>query len=171
MPDTQSFVAGGKTKTDWVWRWRGLLWVLLTSGLGLLVVLSLIGRLASTSAGSEPVHAAASESFLSADYLYRLEPNSGTFLTIPLSLASRPADVHVVSESLRQDIWFTEPGLHRIGRVVYTSTSDYNLDEFEVGAAPVSLAASGSAVWFTVLIGLPFSGGQIGCWRKQSTRF
>jgi len=151
VPDIQSLVARRRRiNTARLWRWTGLSWVLLTSGLGLLVILSSIGRLASTSAGSEPTRAAASESFLSADYLYRLEPNSGTFLTIPLSLASRPADVHVVSQSLRQDIWFTEPGLHRIGRVVYTSTSDYNLDEFDVGAAPVSLAASDLAVWFTV---------------------
>ena len=150
MSDIKSFVASGRrTNTVQSWRWSGLSWVLLASGLGLLVVLSSIGWLAPTSAGSEPIHAA-SEPSLSADYLYRLDPNSGTFFTIPLSLTSRPADVHVVSESLHQNIWFTEPGLRRIGRVAYTSTSDYSLDEFDVGAAPVSLVASGSAVWFTI---------------------
>jgi streptogramin lyase len=151
VSEIKSLVAGWRrTSIVRLRRWSGLSWVLLASVLGLWVVLSSLGWLAPTSAGSEPFRAAASESILSADYLYRLEPTSGTFLTIPLSLASRPADVHVVSESLCQNIWFSEPGLRRIGRVVYTSTSDYSLDEFDVGAAPVSLAASDSAVWFTI---------------------
>jgi streptogramin lyase len=49
-----------------------------------------------------------------------------------------------------QQIWFSEPGLRRIGSVVYTSPVDYQLDEFDLGAAPSALAASDTAVWFTL---------------------
>ena len=83
-------------------------------------------------------------------FLYRLEPASGTFITIALPLNSRPSDVSVVSDTLLYHIWFTEPGLMRLGQVVYTSSAEYVLTEYTVPGAPRDLAASATEVWFTL---------------------
>jgi len=83
-------------------------------------------------------------------FLYRLDPESGSFITIPLPLNSAPAAVKVISGSESQQIWFSEPGLGRIGRVVFTSSLDYTLTEFVVGGNPVSLDVFETDVWFTL---------------------
>jgi len=110
-----------------------------------------VARLGSATAAYP--HAASSQPDISltpAAYLYRLDPGSGDFITIPLPSNSSPAAVRVVSDSLRQQIWFSEPGLGRVGRVVFTSVLDYALTEFIVGGNPVGLAASETDVWFTL---------------------
>jgi streptogramin lyase len=147
VPVTQNSVNERRIGKACSQQWMRSVWVVMVIGVGLVAAMSL-RQLALTSAGRESAYAAAGES--SATYLYRLDPDTSSFITIPLPLASHPADVQVVSDILCQQIWFSEPGLRRIGRVVYTSSLDYKLDEFDIGAAPQALAASDTAVWFTL---------------------
>ena len=124
--------------------------VAIASNLALLMALSLMRFPTSAVANLDPVSTRMSESLIPSAYLYRLDPNSSSFVTIPLSTGSRPADVRVVSNAPQDHIWISEHGLRRIGRVVYTSSVDYTLTEYDVGVSPVELAASGTDVWFTV---------------------
>jgi streptogramin lyase len=83
-------------------------------------------------------------------YLYCFDPVSGEFVTITLPLRSRPSDVSVVTDTLSDQVWFTEPGLNRIGHLVYTSSVDYALSEYDVPGSPIDVAASATGVWFTL---------------------
>ncbi len=85
-----------------------------------------------------------------AAFLYRNDPVSGIYITINLPLNSQPSAVSIVSSTLPYHIWFTEPGLDRIGQVVYTSSIDYVLTEYNVPGQPIDLAASSMNVWFTL---------------------
>ena len=59
--------------------------------------------------------------------------------------------VDVVSQGARRDVWFTESGRDRIGRLAYTSTVDYDYSFYTLlpGDEPLNLIVSGGWVWFT----------------------
>jgi streptogramin lyase len=124
--------------------------VALMSSVGILALLGMMWHPASSTTELAPSLSALSESLIQEAYLYHLDPDSGTFVTITLPSASYPTDVSVISDSLRKQVWFTEPGLRRIGRIVYTSSLDYVMTEFDVGGSPIALAASSTGVWFTL---------------------
>src|SRR5450759_393807 len=104
--------------------------VALVSSLGLVVLVNTSSIAHSSTLDSSVVSAAPNLALPPAAYLYHLDPASGQFITISLPNNSRPADVSVVSNTLNEQIWFSEPGLHRIGLLVYTSTNDYSLTEY-----------------------------------------
>lgn len=85
-----------------------------------------------------------------AAYLYRFDPAANSYVTITLALNSRPSSISVVTGTTSDQIWFTEVGLNRIGRVIYTSTLNYSLSEYPVPGSPVQIAASANDVWFTL---------------------
>jgi streptogramin lyase len=93
---------------------------------------------------------AAGESFV---YLF----DSGTFaftFTVPTANAN-PWDVVVVSDAGHQEVWFTESGVDRIGRLTYTDTTDYVFREYTltVGSRPLNLVADRGFIWFTAAEG------------------
>jgi len=123
----------------------------LAASAALALVLGLARQWSATAAVPSIVPSALGDTLVPTAYLYRLDPASGNFFTITLPEGGQPADVHAVAEGARQHIWFSEPGLGRIGHIVFTSSIDYaQTEEFNVGSSPVSLAASNTDVWFTL---------------------
>lgn len=107
--------------------WRAVLrsaGIALLSSLSLLAVVGLIGH-PTIAAGLDSMSNVASGSLEPSAYLYRL--NGSGFFTIGLPSGSRPADVNVVSDGLNEQIGFSEPGLNRVGRVVYAPSLDYQI--------------------------------------------
>ena len=85
-------------------------------------------------------------------HVFRFDPAVGYFetFTIP-TVGANPHNVEVVSNTANLDVWFTEPGADRIGRLVYTSTTDHVWREYTVtkGCMPLDLAADEEYIWFT----------------------
>jgi virginiamycin B lyase len=87
-------------------------------------------------------------------YLYRFDPELEAFetFTIPTESA-RPHSIAAMPRTVGQEVWFTEPGADQIGRLVYTSTGVFALDEFPVGAGsePYNLVVDDGRriIWFT----------------------
>lgn len=100
------------------------------------------------SSAGEPSVSDSGESFV-----YLFDPASSTFVftfTIPTAGAD-PWDVAVVSGTARREVWFTERGIDRIGRLTYTDTHDYAFREYAlpVGSRPWNLAPGGGFIWIT----------------------
>jgi virginiamycin B lyase len=57
----------------------------------------------------------------------------------------------VVSDTGHLDVWFTEPGVDRIGRLTYTDTNHYAFREYTltVSSRPLNLVSGGGFIWFT----------------------
>jgi virginiamycin B lyase len=93
-------------------------------------------------------------------YVFRFDPVVKGFetFTIPTTGAA-PYDVEVVPGTGNVNVWFTESGADRVGRLVYTNTTDYVFQEYQVsgGSKPLNLAVDGDYVWFTA-----YQGGWIG---------
>ncbi len=71
--------------------------------------------------------------------------------TIPTRAAS-PWGIALAANATNLDVWFTETGVDRIGRLVYTSTADYVFSEYALAgdSSPLNLAVAGDGrVWFT----------------------
>jgi len=99
-------------------------------------------------AGEGEVTVAGDEAFV-----YLFDPDTAAFVftfTLPTSGAS-PWDIEAISNGSRQDVWFTEPSIDRIGHLVYTGTQDYTFQEYvvEEGCYPLNLAINEGFVWFT----------------------
>jgi len=86
-------------------------------------------------------------------FVYRFDPISETFVfTYPLpTYNANPWDVVVVPGVGCQEVWFTEAGADRIGRLTYTDTNDYVFREYTLsaGSRPLSLVSGGGFIWFT----------------------
>jgi virginiamycin B lyase len=86
-------------------------------------------------------------------FVYRFDPDTSSFVftfTIPTDNAS-PWDVVVVSGAGHEEVWFTEAGADRIGRLTYTDTNDYAFREYTltVSSRPLNLVSGGGFIWFT----------------------
>jgi len=85
-------------------------------------------------------------------YVFRFNPAVESFetFTVP-TIGANPRDVEVVSNIANLDVWFTEPGTDRIGRLTYTNTTDHVFHAYTVteGSMPLNLAADGEYIWFT----------------------
>ncbi len=86
-------------------------------------------------------------------YVYRFDPAGASFgftLTLPTGGAD-PTDVTVVQNVGHQEVWFTESGADRIGRLNYTDTAIYTFQEYTLtaGSRPLNLVSDGSFIWFT----------------------
>ncbi|MEE9616530.1 MAG: hypothetical protein V3T90_05945, partial [Anaerolineae bacterium] len=129
--------------------WRCVL--IAVSVIALSVVFTLIlGSQAPAGAGSAmpAVVSSGGESFV-----YRFDPDISSFVftfTVPTGNAN-PWDVVVVSGAGHQEVWFTEAGADRIGRLTYTDTNDYAFREYTltVGSRPLNLVSGGGFIWFT----------------------
>ncbi len=122
--------------------------ILALGGAGLIALSTALGY--STAARAQIGSAAPSFDLTSSAYLYRFDPTTSQFITLSLPLDSRPSAVTVVTGAIRDNIWYAAPGLNQIGRVVYTSTTDYVLTEYAAPGAPQAIAASPTDVWFTL---------------------
>ena len=89
-----------------------------------------------------------------ASFVYLFDSASDAFVftfTVPSSDAN-PKDVIVVPGMGYDDVWFTEPGAGRIGRLTYTSTNDYGFEDdypLLAGSRPMNLVSGGGYIWFT----------------------
>lgn len=86
-------------------------------------------------------------------FVYRFDPDISSFVftfTVPADNAN-PWDVVVVSGAGHQEVWFTEAGADRVGRLTYTDTNDYAFQEYTlpVGSQPLNLVSGGGFIWFT----------------------
>lgn len=86
-------------------------------------------------------------------YVYLFDSTDEAFVftfTIPTDNAN-PKDVIVTPDAGHQEIWFTESGADRIGRLTYTDTTHYAFREYTltVESRPLNLAYGGGFVWFT----------------------
>jgi len=96
---------------------------------------------------AEPALAAYGEYGVS--YVFRFSPTLQAFEVFTIPTAGAAPDGVVVSDS---GIWFAETGADRIGRLVYTGTTDYAFQEYELpaGSRPMNVAVDGDGrVWFT----------------------
>lgn len=86
-------------------------------------------------------------------FVYLFDPLAARFI-FAFTLPSRdavPQDIIAIPGAGYQDVWFTEPGIDRIGRLTYTSTQLYTFREYTLtaGSHPLNLVASGGTIWFT----------------------
>jgi streptogramin lyase len=86
-------------------------------------------------------------------FVFRFDPGASSFVftfTVPTKNAN-PWDVVVVSDTGHLDVWFTEPGVDRIGRLTYTDTNHYAFREYTltVSSRPLNLVSGGGFIWFT----------------------
>lgn len=86
-------------------------------------------------------------------FLYRVERTTGNFVftyTLP-TLNPGGGDIAVLPRTGRQEIWFTEPAVDRLGFLVYTSTTEYTFREYTVtlGSRPLNLVADVNYIWYT----------------------
>ncbi len=87
-------------------------------------------------------------------FVLRFDPALQSFetFTVP-TRGARPQDVVALADGDRVDVWFTEPGVGQIGRLVYTSTGEFARSEYAVpnGGRPLELTvdAHQNLLWFT----------------------
>jgi streptogramin lyase len=86
-------------------------------------------------------------------FLLRFDPALEAFevFTIPTAGAA-PDGVAVFEQSGTTEVWFAESGADQIGRLTYTDSADYTLQEFPLpsGSRPMNIAVDASGIaWFT----------------------
>ena len=131
---------------------QGPLWKRLTAVIGLalislLALLNLTGLLlakANTARGTVSTAAAS--------FLYRFDPTSQSFFTIPLPNGAAPIGVAVTGTNPTQ-VWIAEHGLNRITQVIFTNTTNYAQTAYPVtstaNSGPFLITLAGRSVWFT----------------------
>jgi len=88
-------------------------------------------------------------------YLLRFDTTISQFNVITMPIVTgksrRPESVVAVGG----DIWYTDPGTDRIGRLVYTDATHYAFSEVQLptGSAPFDMVADGGYLWFTAKSG------------------
>jgi virginiamycin B lyase len=128
------------------WRWRGVLLALVTAAAAVALVPQRAPAHARAAASVTPCQSGES-------FVYQFDPDTSSFVftfTIPTQGAA-PWDVAVTSDGTRRNVWFTESGADGIGRLVYTSTSEYDLTEYPLaaGSQPLNLVPGEGYVYFT----------------------
>lgn len=103
-------------------------------------------------------------------YVFCFDPSMETFeaFTVP-SKGGNPPNLEVVVDANTTNIWFTEPSIDQINKLIYTSTTgkhNWYTYTTQKGSTPFNLAADGEYIWFTARQGnwigrLPFTGGEI----------
>jgi virginiamycin B lyase len=127
--------------------WTGLA----TAGAVSVLTIALLLTLARASpAGTVPSSGTA---FPGASLVYLFDSDSESFVftfTVPAEGAS-PRDAIVVPGAGYEDVWFTESGADRIGKLTYTDTSRYVFQDYALpaGSSPSSLTSGGGFIWFT----------------------
>lgn len=131
---------------------HGLMWKRLTMviGLALTSLLAVLGLSGLPQAEAQPARETASAA--GASFLYRFNPTSQSFLTIPLSNRALPIGV-AVTGTHPAHVWIAEYGLNRITQVIFTGTADYVQTAYPVtstaNSGPFLIALAGRSVWFT----------------------
>jgi streptogramin lyase len=131
---------------------HGLMGKRLTMGIGLALIslLVVVGLCGSPGAAAQPARETASSG--GASVLYRFNPTSRSFFTIPLSNGALPIGV-AVTGTHPAHVWIAEYGLNRITRVIFTGTADYAQTAYPVtstaNSGPFLIALAGRSVWFT----------------------
>ncbi len=129
--------------------WKGVAAIAVVVALFVIVVSVLAYEAPAAKTGDSSGATTAGESFV-----YLFDSVSETFVfTFPVPTAeANPRDVIVVDGSGHQDIWFTQPGVGRIGKLTYTDTNDYEFfDDYGLpaGSRPLNLVSGGGFIWFT----------------------
>lgn len=103
-------------------------------------------------------------------YVFRFDPSMESFevFTVP-TRGGNPQSLGATVDGSVTDVWFTEPGVDQIGRLVYTSTTgehDWRTYTMSEGSVPFNLVTGEEYVWFTARQGnwigrLPISGGEV----------
>jgi virginiamycin B lyase len=78
--------------------------------------------------------------------------SSNPYMTAYNLPEANSAPLHIVAESSSR-AWFTLPGIDAIGRLVVTTTVDFNFTIYEglpAGSEPYGIALSGNYIWFTL---------------------
>jgi virginiamycin B lyase len=78
-------------------------------------------------------------------------PMTWETFTIPTTGAA-PDGIAVLERPGATEIWFAESGVDRIGRLIYTGTTDYAFQEYALpeGSRPLNIAVDGGGgAWFT----------------------
>ena len=131
---------------------HGLMWKRLTMviGLALASLLAVLGLSGLPQAEAQPARETAS--VRGASFLYRFNPTSQSFFTIPLSNGALPIGVAVTGTNPAH-VWIAEYGLNRITRVIFTGTANYAQTAYPVtstaNSGPFLIALAGRSVWFT----------------------
>ncbi|MFL7793493.1 MAG: hypothetical protein AB8I69_15235 [Anaerolineae bacterium] len=86
-------------------------------------------------------------------YVYLFDSSTSSFVftfTIPTA-GAEAVDVTIMPGAGYQEVWFTEAGADRIGKLVYTDTATFTFQEYTltVGSRPLNLVAGGGYIWFT----------------------
>lgn len=122
-----------------------------TGVLAVWAVLTVMGSAGAApgAAGTRSIGAAAA----GPSYVFRLDPDLGTYEVFTVARAGADLwGVDVISGASRVDVWFAEAGADRIGRLAYTDTLHYALQEYALaaGSEPLNVAVDdGGDVWFT----------------------
>ena len=93
---------------------------------------------------------------LGGSFVFRFDPalpESEAFqvFTIPTTGAT-PDGIAVFNRPYTTEVWFAESGADRIGHLIYTGTTDYNLQEYELpaGSRPLNVVVDNAGIaWFT----------------------
>ncbi len=131
---------------------HGLMWKRLPMviGLALTTLLAVLGL--SGLRGAEALPARETGSSGGASFLYRFNPTSQSFFTIPLSNGALPIGV-AVTGTIPAHVWIAEHGLNRITQVIFTGTANYAQTAYPITSTanngPFLIALAGRSVWFT----------------------
>ncbi len=121
------------------------------STVSLMLTVLLVAVLAGRAQASVPVHTTVASGSSDNGYILRFDPVITQFevITLPVVAAQsrRPEGVAIVGN----DIWYTDPGADKVGRLTYTGTNNYTITEFSVptGSEPFDIVANGGYLWFT----------------------
>ena len=100
-------------------------------------------------------------------YVLRFDPDLESFETFTLPTQGANPVSLVISPNLSNlEVWFTEPDVDQIGRLVYTTTSDYTFYEYPIDGEPLNLVQDNDYLWFTARAGnyigrIEMAGGQV----------
>jgi len=87
-------------------------------------------------------------------FVFRFDPALQEFETFTIPTTGATPDGIAVSDHwpYTTEVWFAESGADRIGRLTYTGTADYALQEYELpaGSRPLNVVVDGiGRAWFT----------------------
>lgn len=115
------------------------------------VVILIAGWQGSLQAADTAINAQAGVPGHSYVYLFDEAASAFVFTFTHPELDATLWDVEVVEGSDPTEVWFTEHGADRLGKLVYTSTQDYVYQPYvvPVGSTPLNLVLDDGYAWFT----------------------